>query len=838
MSYDGSLKFDTKIDESGFSSGINKLGSIAKSGLSVLTSAITGVASAMGVGVSAAISVGSSFEAAMSEVQAISGATGDDLDALTEKAKEMGATTKFSATESAEALTYMAMAGWKTEDMLDGLEGIMNLAAASGEDLATTSDIVTDALTAFGLSAEDSGHFADVLAAASSNANTNVGLMGDTFKYVAPVAGALGYNAEDTAIAIGLMANSGIKASQAGTALRAIMSRITKPTTEVSVAMKKLGVSLTDSNGDMKSLYEVMGDLREGFAGLTEAESAEMAAALGGQEAMSGLLAIVNSSNADFEKLTDAIYSCDGAAESMAETMNDNLSGAFTILKSSAEGLGIEIYESMQEPLKGMAKLGTDAINELNAAFQENGVDGLIETGANLVANLVTGIAENAPMVIDMSVSVINSFIESIGNNLPSIISSGVQIGESFVIGAVQVMQSLYAVGSEIIGELVSGLMEAAPRLTENAGEIVSKLMQGIQENVPGMLTAAAELIASFAAGIGEQLPTLVPQALQMIVTIADGIISNIPTIVSAGLSILTGLVQGIIEGLPTLIAEGPRIINDFANAIYSAIGTLISTAWQLMIQFGQGLIAQIPLIKEHALEILQAIINMMSLSKMLSLGTKLISSLGNGIKSMLGGIKAAGGNVVTNLVNGIKAFASNPVAAIKNIATQAISAFKSFDWKSLGSNIINGIVNGLKAGVGAIVDAAKTAAKNAFDAAKEFLGIRSPSRLFRDVIGKNMALGMAVGFDGDIPAEAVEEGLDKIMRRAGKKVASINRSVPETTKGIISKVTNNYTGNGINYKKIKQAQKEALNEANERPIILNGRQVNRAMKDGEVVPV
>ena len=194
----------------------------------------------------------------MSKVAAISGATGDDLKALTDKAKEMGATTKFSASESADALQYMAMAGWKTDDMLSGLEGIMNLAAASGEDLATTSDIVTDALTAFGLTAEDSTHFADILAQASANANTNVGMMGETFKYVAPVAGALGYSAEDTALAIGLMANSGIKASQAGTSLRSIMSRMAKPTKEVQNAMNKLGVSLTDSSGNMKTLNELM----------------------------------------------------------------------------------------------------------------------------------------------------------------------------------------------------------------------------------------------------------------------------------------------------------------------------------------------------------------------------------------------------------------------------------------------------------------------------------------------------------------------------------------------------------------------------------------------------
>ena len=203
MAYDGTLKFDTAIDKSGFQEGINSISDIAGKGLKATGAIVSGAATAIGGMGLAAVKVGSDFEGAMSKVEAISGAAGSELEALTEKAKEMGAKTKFSATESANAFEYMAMAGWKTEDMLNGIEGIMNLAAASGEDLAATSDIVTDALTAFGLSAADSTHFADVLAQSSSNANTNVGMMGETFKYVAPVAGALGYTAEDTALAIG-----------------------------------------------------------------------------------------------------------------------------------------------------------------------------------------------------------------------------------------------------------------------------------------------------------------------------------------------------------------------------------------------------------------------------------------------------------------------------------------------------------------------------------------------------------------------------------------------------------------------------------------------------------
>ena len=298
----------------------------------------------VGIG-TASVAALSGFDSSMSRVQAISGATGDELAQLREKAKEMGATTKFSASESADALTYMAMAGWDTKAMLDGIDGIMALAAADGLDLATTSDIVTDALTAFGLSASDSSHFADVLAKASSSANTNVSMLGESFKYVAPVAGALGYTAEDTAIALGLMANAGIKGSQGGTALRASLTRLIKPTDDAAKLMKRYHIELTNSDGSMKSLGEVMGTLRTNLGGLTEAQQSEVAATLFGQEAMAGMLTIINASEDDYNNLADAIYNADGAAQQMADIQLDNFEGQITILKSSLEGVGIQIGE-------------------------------------------------------------------------------------------------------------------------------------------------------------------------------------------------------------------------------------------------------------------------------------------------------------------------------------------------------------------------------------------------------------------------------------------------------------------------------------------------------------
>jgi len=409
---DGSVTIDTKLNNKEFKKGINELESIGKKGLKGLTVATgTAIAGLTALG-GYAVKVGSDFESGMSKVQAISGATGEEIDKLTEKAKEMGAKTKFSASESAEAFQYMAMAGWKTEDMLNGIEGIMNLAAASGEELASVSDIVTDALTAFGLQAKDSAHFADVLARASSNSNTNVGLMGETFKYVAPLAGSMKYSVEDTAVAIGLMANAGIKGSQAGTALRSMLTRLVKPPKEAAVALDKLNVSAKNSDGTMKPLSQTMQELRKKFANLSESQKASYAASIAGQEAMSGMLAIVNASDDDFNKLTKAINNSEGATKEMADTMNNNLKGATTIMQSNMESLGLAIYEKFKGPATKGIKSVTEALEKLTKDTSNGKLSKsldkiassfgkLIEKGANLMSKVLPKLIDGLAWILD-----------------------------------------------------------------------------------------------------------------------------------------------------------------------------------------------------------------------------------------------------------------------------------------------------------------------------------------------------------------------------------------------------------------------------------------------------
>lgn len=340
-----------------------------------------GVTISAGAGIADTVKTYADFEAAMSEVKAISGATSEEFAQLTEKANQMGAVTKFTASESAEAFKYMAQAGWDAKEMMDGIEGLMSLAAASGEDLGTTSDIVTDALTAFGMAAKDSGRFADVMAMAANATNTDVAKMGDTFKYVAPVAGALGYSIEDTAVAIGLMANNGIKASQAGTSLRSLLTNLTHPVGQAADAIEELDISITNADGSVKPLSQTLQELRSKFSALSEAERAQYAAMLAGQEGMSGLLAIVNASEQDFASLTDQINNSSGAAEEMADIMMDNLAGKFELFTGSLDSMKLSLGEKFKpyliEALDWLTNKVPDVENALLTAM--NSFDRFVE---------------------------------------------------------------------------------------------------------------------------------------------------------------------------------------------------------------------------------------------------------------------------------------------------------------------------------------------------------------------------------------------------------------------------------------------------------------------------
>lgn len=554
-----------------------KTGSAISKGLKGFAAAATAVG---GFG-AAAVKSGMDFDATMSEVSAISGATGKEFDALRAKALEMGAKTKFSASEAAEAMTYMGMAGWKSGDMISGISGIMNLAAASGEDLALTSDIVTDALTAFGKSAGDSGHLADIMAAASSNANTNVSMLGESFKYVAPVAGALGYTMEDTSLALGLMANSGIKASQAGTSLRTAMTNMASPTKNMSKVMDAYGISLTNADGTMMSLKDVMIQLREKMGGLDEATQASAASMLFGKEAMSGMLAIINAAPADFDKLTSAINDCNGAAEEMATTMIDNLQGDLTLLGSAFESLKIAISDGLTPTLREFAKFGQKAMQNLLEGFQGSGVSGFMSALTGVVTQAVTILSEHAPRFAEVSMMFIQSLAEGILNARDKIISSSTQIFEMLINGLDSWLSThvteLVDFGKQIVETLFQGFASAGEVISKYIGEFIPLIAEAFLRYHEALFTVGIEILGAIGKGIVENKDKIAEIASTTVRNIALGLAEHAPDIIEGAIALLNALVAAFIENMPLILAVGAEIITQIVAGISTNLPALIA---------------------------------------------------------------------------------------------------------------------------------------------------------------------------------------------------------------------------------------------------------------------
>lgn len=574
MAYDGSIKIDTKVDTGGFSSGVEKMKSIASKGVSAMTTAFAAVTAGIAAGGTAAATVGSSFEAAMSKVSAISGSTGKDLQSLTDKAKEMGAKTKFSASESAEALQYMAMAGWDTKSMLDGIDGIMSLAAADGLDLATTSDIVTDALTAFGLKASDSTHFADVLAKASSSANTNVSMLGESFKYVAPLAGSMGYSVEDISVALGLMANASVKGSMAGTSLKTALSNMAAPTDSMAAIMTKYGISLEDANDKSKPLIDVLKQLREKFSGLSETEQTAAASTLFGKEAMSGMLAIINASDSDFKKLTENINNADGAAQSMADTMQDNLKGQITILKSALEGLGIEIYEGMQAPLKDAAIEAQGYVNRLTEAFTDGELTGMIEEAGNIFGELAVKAAEYAPKMVDTSIKFVQSFVDGIAKNSDKLASAAVKIIETIISGVTDAAPKLAEAAKTIVSAIVDNLVKLLPsELQKPVKEAVNTIKKSFED---GGIRRAINTVKTVLSNLAKVATNLAKAVLPPLAKVVDLVANNLDKLIPLAVSVYTAYKSWkIISTITSLITAHTAAVTAESLAEAASLGTI-----------------------------------------------------------------------------------------------------------------------------------------------------------------------------------------------------------------------------------------------------------------------
>ena len=667
----------------------------------------------------AAVKTAADFDSAMSKVAAVSGATGSDLEALRDKAREMGEKTKFSASEAAEAMNYMAMAGWKTEDMLSGIEGVMNLAAASGEDLATTSDIVTDALTAFGLTAKDSGHFADILAAASSNANTNVSMMGETFKYCAPIAGALGFSAEDTAEAIGLMANAGIKGSQAGTALRTIMNNLSGEVKICGSSIGEVTVATTNADGSMRDLSDILADCRTAFSGLSESEKAAAAESLVGKNAMSGFLALMNAGEADINKLSSAIDNCDGSAASMAETMNDNLAGQLQILKSQLEELAISFGELLMPAIRTIVGWIQKFVDWLNS--MDEGTRKVIVTIA-LVAAAIGPIL----IIVGKVISAVGT-IMTLVPKLAGVINAAKVVFAAFnavcaanpyvlIIAAIVALVAAFIYlwnNCEEFRQFWIDLWESIKEIAIAVWEALKAFFQAAWEAIKTTATTVWNAIKDFFSSLWEGIKNIfitVVNAISTFLTTAWNAIKNtVTTVFNAIKTFFTTVWNGIKSVITTVVNAISTFLSTAWNGIKTAITTVLNAIKTAVTTVWNG-------IKNTITTIVNAIKNAVTTawnnikSAVSNAANAIKTGVTNAFNAMLNGIK----NICGNIYGTVKGGFDKAINFVKNLASQA------FQW---GADFIGGIVNGIKSMIGKVGDAVSSVA----DKIRSFLHFSVP---------------------------------------------------------------------------------------------------------------
>lgn len=506
---DGKVVIETDLDSSGIEKGLKSLGNITAKGLKAATATIAGTATALSGVSAAAIKVGSDFEAQMSRVEAISGATGEEFEQLRKQAIDLGADTAFSASQAAEGMENLAAAGFTTNEIMEAMPGMLDLAAASGEDLANSADIAASTLRGFGLEASEAGYVADVLAENANRTNSSVAETGEAMKYVAPLARAAGISLEETAAAIGIMANAGIQGSQAGTTLRGALSRLSKPTADMQEAMDELGVSFYDSEGKMLSLTDQVGMLKAAMEGMTDEQKNNYLVTLYGQEALSGMLALINEGPESLSGLTSAYEACDGAAQAAAVTMQDNLKGAVEQLSGSAETLGIVFYDSVAENLKNAAQIATESINNITEAVNNGGLNAAISAAGDEFANLATEAASHAPDMVNVAVDFIQSFAEGIVNNRSQLIDAAGEAAGAIASGMAELLPSELREPVEeaidaISDSLSSGGLKTAGKTAvntlENLIDVVGKLADAALPPLTDALDFAAENLDLVAA--------------------------------------------------------------------------------------------------------------------------------------------------------------------------------------------------------------------------------------------------------------------------------------------------------------------------------------------------
>ena len=755
----------------------------------------------MAVG-AASVKTAMSFEKQMNRVKAISGATGNDFEKLRDQAIKLGADSVFSATEVAQAQEMMASAGFETNEIYDSMAGIMDLAAVSGGDMALASEAVATAMNQFGLEAGEAGHVANIFARAAADTNAETTDMAEALKYAGPIAGSLGVTMEETAAAIGIMSDAGIKGSQAGTTLRSSFTRLANPTKKARDLMAELGFSAFDANGQMKPLDTIIRDLQNSFKGMTDEQKQQAIATLFGQEAMSGMLALVNGSPEQFSKLVDSLKNSDGAAQEMAETMNSGLAGAVENLKGAMESAGIAIGTALTPTIERLADWITSLVDKFNSLTTEQ-QEQIVKWGAivSAVGPLlwIFGTLIGTISKISAAFGGLSGFLAKLGEILFgtaesvgllskafAILTGPIGIAIGVLVGLGLVLYDLYQTNEEFRNK-VNEAWASVTTVISDGVETIKTFIGGLIDRVKEFIYNNEDLLTS-TQGVWDGIKTAVMEVVNAIAPIIafvwDAIVvKTVVTwnLIKGAISIALELILGIVETLMHVLngdwESAWNTIKETAVNIWSIIVSSATEIFQILSRFFSDLWTSISNVTINAWNSIQQSLantwnnikstvsnSMNNVSTSISTGwNNAKQSVSNAMSNILNSIRNGWNNAVSavtsagqRIVSGVRSAFSNAISSARSFASQAVS---------VGSNLIMGFVNGVRAKASALVSSVKNAVSGAINAAKNLLGIHSPSRVFKQ-FGVYTDQGFAIGIDKEAktPLKSMRNMIDGIV--------------------------------------------------------------------------
>lgn len=737
------IKIAGKVEAS-FTNALGKAGSGVKQLTKTISAATAAAAAAVGAIAVAAVNVGKEFETAMSQVQAtmlIDTTTEEGAAAfatLEDAARECGRTTAFSATEAAEALNYLALAGYDADQAATALPTVLKLAGAGAMDLARASDMVTDSMSALGLEATEANlnTFADQLAQTASKANTSVSQLGEAILTVGGTAKGLAGGTTELNTALGILADNGLKGAEGGTHLRNMILSLQSPTGDASKALSQLGVDVYDAQGNMRGLNDIFKDLQSGMEGMTNAQKDSIISTLFNKTDLTAANAMLSNCTDRWDELSAAIENSAGACEDMYSIQLDNLDGDIKILQSGLSDLGISIYQDLNGPLRSMTQLATGMVEELSAAYSEGGMEGMVGAIGGCLSEAVNVIAGYAPQVVSMGVDLIGSFVQGIASNagaladtaaqvltvfinglfslVPQVLLAGIDIVTQLAASISSQLPTLITNGTQAISNFVNGIIQRLPTIISTALTLVQTLVNSISANAPQLIAAAVQLITSLLTGIAQMLPSLVQMGLQLILNLAQGLLSNLPLILQSAIQIIMSLVTGITQMLPMIIQSGIQLIISLTQGIIANLGNIAQAAIQIIITLATGLIQAIPQLVAAIPQLVGAIIDTILSTNWLDVGIQIIKGLIDGIlstgKSLWNAIKSlfTGGEVdipdtfsqsaavVDSYASGIQNNAGTVTAAASAMSTNAFSNLDTTGATTAGTTVATAYTTGM----------------------------------------------------------------------------------------------------------------------------------------------